>query len=211
VPKRSAIVTVPMPSALRRIILARSTTFCGVLRLRTNRSSSSLLSSGRSILLLVLMRGPADEVKEERKLAEARRDEHYDDCDAGALRITCPRRRRADEPHSVRVLCRGKDSGQCLIRLGVTKAMRKLVLSAIVAAAIGLSTAGGVASADKGGVPNDNACRGQVTSSIASTWPWPRTHFAFPPPPGSIALYVDIFFGGNRDAFRAFLGAICGP
>ena len=37
-------------------------------------------------------------------------------------------------------------------------------------------------------------CFGQITSGIASTWPWAHNgQGAFPPPPGSIALWIDVF------------------
>ena len=38
----------------------------------------------------------------------------------------------------------------------------------------------------------DNVCRGQIISGIASTWPWARNHASFPPPPGSLALFVEL-------------------
>ena len=37
-----------------------------------------------------------------------------------------------------------------------------------------------------------NRCYGQIISGIASTWPWARNHVNFPPPPGSMALAVEI-------------------
>jgi hypothetical protein len=39
-----------------------------------------------------------------------------------------------------------------------------------------------------------NACAGQIVAGIASTWPWAHdSRVAFPPPPGSIALWVELF------------------
>ena len=36
-------------------------------------------------------------------------------------------------------------------------------------------------------------CFGQLVSEIASTWPWARDHETFPPPPGSIALWIETY------------------
>ncbi len=42
-----------------------------------------------------------------------------------------------------------------------------------------------------------NQCYGQIISGIASTWPWAHNdQIAFPPPPGSLALWVEIFGPG---------------
>ena len=42
-----------------------------------------------------------------------------------------------------------------------------------------------------------NQCYGQIVAGIASTWPWAHDDkIAFPPPPGSIALWVELFGPG---------------
>ena len=58
------------------------------------------------------------------------------------------------------------------------------------------------------------ACQGQITSIIASTWPWAHNDkVAFPPPPGSIALWLQVigepFFGVStvRELQALFCGA----
>lgn len=53
-----------------------------------------------------------------------------------------------------------------------------------------------------------NVCKGEVISSIASTWPWPETHEAFPPPPGSVALWLKLFGGGS--SVRELHEELCG-
>jgi hypothetical protein len=42
--------------------------------------------------------------------------------------------------------------------------------------------------------PPTAACYGQITSGIASTWPWAHDgQSAFPPPPGALALWLEEF------------------
>jgi len=39
-----------------------------------------------------------------------------------------------------------------------------------------------------------NECYGAIVASIANTWPWAHEdHASFPPPPGSIALWIETF------------------
>jgi hypothetical protein len=39
-----------------------------------------------------------------------------------------------------------------------------------------------------------NKCYGAITSGIAATWPWAHNDkVAFPPPPGALALWVQVF------------------
>ena len=39
-----------------------------------------------------------------------------------------------------------------------------------------------------------NRCYGAITSGIASTWPWAHNDkVAFPPPPGSLAMWIQEF------------------
>ena len=62
-----------------------------------------------------------------------------------------------------------------------------LVAFVVAASAASLGTTG--AKAD----PN-NRCYGAITSGIAATWPWAHDgQTDFPPPPGAIALWVEIF------------------
>ena len=40
----------------------------------------------------------------------------------------------------------------------------------------------------------DNRCYGEIVSGITTTWPWAHENrVAFPPPPGSLALWLQIF------------------
>jgi hypothetical protein len=39
-----------------------------------------------------------------------------------------------------------------------------------------------------------NQCYGAIASGIAATWPWAHDgQIAWPPPPGSLALWVELF------------------
>jgi hypothetical protein len=52
----------------------------------------------------------------------------------------------------------------------------------------------GAAPAEPASAEPDKRCYGQLVSGINTTWPW--AHFdkeAFPPPPGAIALWVQLF------------------
>ena len=62
-----------------------------------------------------------------------------------------------------------------------------LVLRATAASAASLATAR--AEADP-----SNQCYGAIVSGIAATWPWAHEgQTDFPPPPGAIALWVELF------------------
>ena len=51
----------------------------------------------------------------------------------------------------------------------------------------------------------DNVCRGQIISFIASTWPWAHDDkVAFPPPPGSLALALEIAGLTLKEAIAQF-------
>ena len=66
---------------------------------------------------------------------------------------------------------------------------RKLALAVVVVAFAACAALAGTASAEP-----DNQCYGEIASGISTTWPW--AHFdkeAFPPPPGALALYVQLF------------------
>lgn len=66
--------------------------------------------------------------------------------------------------------------------------MRKAMAASAVVVAIALSFAR-PAAADP-----DNRCYGAITAGIASTWPWAHDDkSAFPPPPGSLALWIKTF------------------
>jgi hypothetical protein len=73
--------------------------------------------------------------------------------------------------------------------------MRKTVVGFVAALALAASAAAaGTASADPG---PSNKCYGEIASGIASTWPWAHEgQTDFPPPPGSIALWLKIFGPG---------------
>jgi hypothetical protein len=70
--------------------------------------------------------------------------------------------------------------------------MRKTFVGGVVAVALALSVASvGTARAEPG---PSNQCYGEIASGIASTWPWAHDgQTAFPPPPGAIALWLEIF------------------
>jgi hypothetical protein len=70
--------------------------------------------------------------------------------------------------------------------------MRKLLAGGLVALAIAASAASmGAARAE---ADPSNQCYGAIASGIAATWPWAHDgQIAFPPPPGSLALWVELF------------------
>jgi hypothetical protein len=51
-----------------------------------------------------------------------------------------------------------------------------------------------------------NRCYGDIVAGIASTWPWAADHESFPPPPGALALWIQLFLPGVtvRDLQLAF-------
>jgi hypothetical protein len=70
--------------------------------------------------------------------------------------------------------------------------MRKLLAGGLVALAMAASAASmGAARAE---ADPSNQCYGAIASGIAATWPWAHDgQIAFPPPPGSLALWVELF------------------
>jgi hypothetical protein len=70
--------------------------------------------------------------------------------------------------------------------------MRKLLAGGLVALAMAASAASmGAARAE---ADPSNQCYGAIASGIAATWPWAHDgQVAFPPPPGSLALWVELF------------------
>jgi hypothetical protein len=70
--------------------------------------------------------------------------------------------------------------------------MRKLLAGGLVALAMAASAASiGVARAE---ADPSNQCYGAIARGIAATWPWAHDgQIAFPPPPGSLALWVELF------------------
>jgi hypothetical protein len=70
--------------------------------------------------------------------------------------------------------------------------MRKLLAGGLVALAMAASAASmGAARAE---ADPSNQCYGAIASGIAATWPWAHDgQTAFPPPPGSLALWVELF------------------
>jgi hypothetical protein len=70
--------------------------------------------------------------------------------------------------------------------------MRKLLAGGLVALAMAASAASmGAARAE---ADPSNQCYGAIVRGIAATWPWAHDgQVAFPPPPGSLALWVELF------------------
>jgi hypothetical protein len=70
--------------------------------------------------------------------------------------------------------------------------MRKAVATtvAVLVLVLGAASAGTA----RGGTGPSNVCYGQIVAGIASTWPWAHEDkVAFAPPPGAIALWLQIF------------------
>jgi hypothetical protein len=70
--------------------------------------------------------------------------------------------------------------------------MRKTLMAAlaVVLMAVAVPATAAVAAPD----PPSQACYGQVIAGIASTWPWAHDdRVDFAPPPGAIALWIEIF------------------
>ena len=87
--------------------------------------------------------------------------------------------------------------------------MRRTLASAVVVVAFAACAAlAGPASAGP-----EHRCYGEIVSGITTTWPW--AHFdkeAFPPPPGALALWVQVFgpttgVGSVRELQLRFCGA----
>jgi hypothetical protein len=69
--------------------------------------------------------------------------------------------------------------------------MRKTIVGGIAVVAFALSAASaGTAQAATG---PSNQCYGAMTSDFATSWPWPQGQTAFPPPPGDLALLLQLF------------------
>jgi len=70
--------------------------------------------------------------------------------------------------------------------------MRKLLVGVIAAVALAVSAAFfGSAQAQTG---PSNQCYGAITAGIAATWPWAHEgQMEFPPPPGAVALWIQLF------------------
>ena len=68
--------------------------------------------------------------------------------------------------------------------------MRRTLAGVVVVLALAVCAAlAGPASAGP-----DNRCYGEIVSGITTTWPWAHENrVAFPPPPGSLALWLQIF------------------
>ena len=70
--------------------------------------------------------------------------------------------------------------------------MRKLLAGGLVALVLAVSAAS--VGATQAQADPSNRCYGQIAAGIASTWPWAHEgQTAFPPPPGSLALWVEVF------------------
>jgi hypothetical protein len=70
--------------------------------------------------------------------------------------------------------------------------MRKILAGSLVALAMAASAASlGTARAE---ADPSNHCYGAIVSGIAATWPWAHDgQMDFAPPPGAIALWVQLF------------------
>jgi hypothetical protein len=79
--------------------------------------------------------------------------------------------------------------------------MRKILAGGLVAIAMAASAASlGTARAE---ADPSNQCYGAIVFGIATTWPWAHDgQMDFPPPPGAIALWVELF--GPDVGFRRF-------
>ena len=75
--------------------------------------------------------------------------------------------------------------------------MRRTIAGAVATAAV--VAAGVLSTGTAQAAPTiSGQCAGDITSGIASTWPWAHDgQVEFPPPPGSIALWVEIFGPDN--------------
>jgi hypothetical protein len=70
--------------------------------------------------------------------------------------------------------------------------MRKILAGGLVALAMAVS-AGSVGTTRAEADPS-NQCYGAIASGIAATWPWAHEgQMAFPPPPGAMALWLELF------------------
>jgi hypothetical protein len=70
--------------------------------------------------------------------------------------------------------------------------MRKLLVGGLAALVIAISAA--YVGATRAQADPSNRCYGAIAAGIASTWPWAHDgQMAFPPPPGSLALWVELF------------------
>jgi hypothetical protein len=74
--------------------------------------------------------------------------------------------------------------------------MRKILAGGLVALAMAASAASlGTARAE---ADPSNQCYGAIVSGIAATWPWAHAgQTDFPPPPGAIALWLELFGPAN--------------
>jgi hypothetical protein len=70
--------------------------------------------------------------------------------------------------------------------------MRKLLVGIVAALALAVSAAFlGSAQAQTG---PSNQCYGAIAAGIAATWPWAHEgQMEFPPPPGALALWIQLF------------------
>lgn len=70
--------------------------------------------------------------------------------------------------------------------------MRKILAAGLVVLATAASAASLVTA--RAEADPSNQCYGAIVSGIAATWPWAHEgQMDFPPPPGSIALWVELF------------------
>ena len=70
--------------------------------------------------------------------------------------------------------------------------MRKIFAGSLVAFLLAASA--GSVGAGRAQADPTNECYGAIASGIAATWPWAHLgQMDFPPPPGAIALWLELF------------------
>lgn len=68
--------------------------------------------------------------------------------------------------------------------------MRKTIAAVLAAAAVAVTAS---LTAKPAAADPSSKCMGQIVAGIASTWPWAHDdRVAFPPPPGAIALWIEL-------------------
>jgi hypothetical protein len=70
--------------------------------------------------------------------------------------------------------------------------MRKILVGVLVALVMAVSAAS--VGTTRAKADPSNECYGAIASGIAATWPWAHEgQMAFPPPPGAIRLWLELF------------------
>lgn len=80
--------------------------------------------------------------------------------------------------------------------------MRKLCSAVLLLGVVACQTVTGPTAPTEAGdqgpdvafAASPSACQGQIIAGIANTWPWAHDdRIDFPPPPGAIALWIQLF------------------